>query len=464
MNHSDQPSSILRLPAVRPILSGRAAIPLGSLLYTFLYVQIYAVMASYWDYLGFTMLGYDRNYHFAAYFLVPLASLGLRNDDRTLGSFIMHVLFVVLFAPCIITPFLQGSFRFYELFTSGGLLAASFLFICWSVRWGRRTADVGPPPSLFTPGFFWAGLVGLWAALNLYVIASFFGQLRFAGFADVYEQRYLADSVAAGGLVFYAIFNLAGAVNPLILALGLRRHSAGLVAMGIISQLLMYSTSALRSIIASTLVMIVLHFVLGREGPPRNQLILPGILAVLVGGLLFLPFYSIFGVIDQLMTIVFVRTIMTPGVIYGVYMEFFSVYPVTHFSHINIIGTFTEYPYGVLQIGQVVGEYMVQKSGLEVINANANYLATDGLGSFWVAGIPIIGLVSAVLFRLTDRLLSKTDTRLCCMAMVGVLMSLANVSIFTTIVSFGGFLLVALLWAVPRAGLVLDRGQGWNLL
>jgi hypothetical protein len=432
----------------------------GSLLYTFIYIQIYAVMGEYWDYLGFTLMGYDAGWHYAAYPFVAVASMAVTTNRRTVGEFIVNVLYIILFVPCIITPFLQGMLPFGIQLISAALLTVSVLFVSWCVSRGASRDAVLPARRLVEPEIFWTGLIGLWLVMNIYVVAVFGTSLRLAGLTDVYEQRFLADSVVGGGLVYYAILNLAGGLNPLLLALGLRRRSLVLIGLAVSSQLLMYSTSALKSIIASTVLMVVLHFALGRKEGPRTNLLLAGVLGVMIVGLLLLPFYNGYGTaLDTAMTLVFNRTIMTPGVIYGVYVDFFSVYPTTHFSHISVVRAFVNYPYGMLQMGQVIGQYLSNSVGLEVINANANYLATDGIGSYWLPGIAIVGFISGAVFWMINRLLARTDASLSCVTLLPGLMYLSNVSLFTWALTYGGAMAIILLWLLPRAGVAANSGS-----
>src|SRR5436305_893627 len=176
----------------------RAMVLGAALLYTFVYVQVYAVMGEFWDYIGFTLHGYDAGFYYIAYFFVAIASLGVRTHTHTVGEFIVNVTFAILYLPCIITPFLQGTLGLDVQIESAALLTLAFLITSWMVHFGQLNTLERPLRLVVEPSIFWMGLMGIWLAANMYVFLVFGANLRLAGLADVYEQRFLADSVAGG--------------------------------------------------------------------------------------------------------------------------------------------------------------------------------------------------------------------------------------------------------------------------
>lgn len=436
----------------------------GNLLYAILYTQVYMNMAQFWEYIGYGAFGYGRNWHIIGWAIVTLSGFFVPINRRDIGSFIVSFTFYVLYVPCIISPFIQGFTGFYTVLASGVLLGGSFVILSLVVRTVRDRSG-GDVRQVVGPQFFWLGVIAVWLFGNLFVFYVYQGNLRFASFSEVYDQRFGADLIAGSGIAGYFVGNLACAINPVIIALGLKRKSGALVVMGIASQVMMYSTSALKAIIVATMMIIAFHFLFADRSGAKTKRFFLSLLAVAAAGIFLQPFYTGGnGVANQIMSLIYMRTLTTPGVLYGTYLDFFSRYPVTHLSHIHPINWFVHYPYGDLQIGQVVGMYITPAVSIESLNVNANYLATDGIAAFGVAGILVVTAISAILFRTVTKLLERTDRQLVSTTLVAFLTYLSNVSLFTALLSYGGFLAFALLWLVPRAGVQLDRGRGWHLI
>jgi hypothetical protein len=441
----------------------RAFLVITTTLYAVLYVQMYVIMAGYWSYLGFTLDGFDKGYHYFGYAIIAFASMFIRIDRKNVSEYIVNVLFYAIYIPSILTPLCQGRVKFDVLLWSASLLGASFIFVTWFVHLGLERVKIRKPAQIINSELFWVGLVTVWAAANIYVVLSYGSRLRFASLDDVYAQRDLADQTGSR-LLNYVICNTFGGLNPFILSLGLRRRSAALVGMSVMSQGIMYSTLALKSVLAATALQIAVYYLISDRDGPKQHLLAPGLILVTVVGLMLTPFYyATGGLLDSAMSITFMRTLDMPGVLYGIYLDFFSIYPTTAYSHINVVGQFVKYPYGTLQIGQIVGNFSNPGTGY-AYNTNANYLATDGITAFGLFGLPIITVVSAVLFRVMGRLLRETDVRVSCAALTALIIFVSNVSLFTATLTYGAFLLTMLLWLLPRVGVELERPGGWRII
>jgi len=436
---------------------------LGNLAFAVFYTQIYMTMAQFWGYLGYGAFGYGGSWPVIGWSLTVVAGIFAPVNKRDVGSFIVTFTFYILYVPCILSPFIQGFVGFSTALMSGFLLAASYIALSVTVRTGP-SSEPANPSRLLDSRFFWVALLVIWSMGNLFVLYVFRGSLRFASFSEVYDQRFEADLVAGSAIAAYAIGNLSCAVNPVLLALGLKRKSAALVVMSIASQILLYSTSALKAIVVATIMIVVFHFVFSDRMGSKNMRFFLGLLAVAAVGTLAMPLYSGGdGIFDQFVSLIYQRTLTTPGMLYGTYLDFFSKFPLTHLSHVNVVRWIIPYPYGELQIGQVVGNYITPAVSIESLNTNASYLATDGIAAFGLAGIVIATAISAVLFKATAKVLDKTDRQLVVTALVAFLTYLSNVSMFTALLSYGGLLIVGLLWLIPRAGVELDRGPRWHL-
>ena len=141
------------------------------------------------------------------------------------------------------------------------------------------------------------------------------------------------------------------------------------------------------------------------------------------------------------------RTYGMVGALTGTYYDFFSQNPQTLYSHINVMGMFIRYPYAA-SIGEVIGDSM----GFDM-NANANFFATDGIAAAGLAGVLLIGAVVGLALRAIDAVVPRANAPLLCGAAGPALISLANSSFFTTLLTSGLMLLVLLcaLWRPAMA-------------
>ena len=287
---------------------------------------------------------------------------------------------------------------------------------------------------------FWCGFWLVYAIALGYALYIFRGNLTLASFYDVYEQRALASSVAMGTGVGYATGVLSGCLNPFLMAIGLRYRRPSLFAVALICQIFVYATFALKSAPISAVVLLVFYFLLLRGRAVRIWRLAAIVCASIALPLLALEFVDIdqSSFLENIAALVFMRTYAMVGALTGIYYEFFSRSEFTYFSHINLVRQFIDYPYAA-SLGEVVGESL----GLDM-NANANFFATDGIAAAGKLGIVVIGVIVAIMLNLIDRFVPPANHRLLCIAFVPIAISLANSSVFTTLLTGGLILLVVL--------------------
>jgi hypothetical protein len=144
------------------------------------------------------------------------------------------------------------------------------------------------------------------------------------------------------------------------------------------------------------------------------------------------------------MAIFGVRFLLISGINAVNYIDFFSQHEMTYYSHINVVNYFSQaYPYGNLQIGQVIGEYYYDMADA---NFNANFFLTDGVAAAGIFGVVIIGIMAGILLALINILVSKHDYRFILMPFSIIAVLLMNISIFTTL--FSGGLLFLILYLI----------------
>lgn len=414
-----------------------------AVIYGSIMIVLYSSLSIYWKYLGFA-------YESIGELVVPLVTVSaipalfLPRHPTSLPQFAAWLFYFTLFLPGLIIPQLQGwLFGADALWLFVVLFGSVFLFVAMA---GFRTA---PWSAIrFDKQIFWLGLIFLWVAMHGAIVLFFGKQLSVAAINDVYQQRADAVSQIGGaGYVGYIINNASGAVNPVLVGIGFRERKWWAVAMGVVGQVIVYSSLAGKIVLLFPLVTIGTFFLFDKSRRMRpTRLAVVMVLVALLGIPLQLRRDSMGETISQLTDLIYMRTLYLPGVLIGAYHDFFSIYPLTYFSHTIVGRQFIEYPYGGLSVGQVVGAYVTPGIGYQVNNYNANFIAADGIASLGTLGIPLIMLVAILLLRFIEKVLGNLDVRVRCAVYVPFLMWLSDGSLPTALLTGGGVLITLLMW------------------
>ncbi|HUK22937.1 MAG TPA: hypothetical protein VLV49_00055 [Terriglobales bacterium] len=301
------------------------------------------------------------------------------------------------------------------------------------------------PPRL-SPGAFRAGFGWAAAALVLWVVVVFHGRLQIVSFAEVYDVRFAAEDVMEGSLVNYALMWLTAVIGPCLLVWGLFRRRPLLFAAGGLIQLLVYGAVGAKAALAS-LVVIPFFYLLLRKNTAAFGL-------KLVWGTALAFFLLYLGrswgdasenLFYWALSLVFMRTFGMPGLLTEWYREFFQRNPLTYYSHLKVVNSFLHYPYAN-PLGIEVGWFF---SGEPTLDANAHFWATDGLAALGLPGVVLVSVLCALLFWALDSAAAKHDVRFSALLVSFAAINLANVSMFTTLLSGGLGLLMLVLYCQP---------------
>jgi hypothetical protein len=284
------------------------------------------------------------------------------------------------------------------------------------------------------------------AGLVLWVLVVFHGNFRIVSFADVYDLRSAADDIMEGSSVHYAVMWLSAVIGPCLMAWGIVRKRISVFLSGVLIQILVYSTTGAKSVIVSIVVVPVLAFILRDRGVSFG-LKLSWSCALLTFALYLgrslggfeSPFF-------WLLSLVFMRTFGNSGLSTAWYHDFFLRNPQTYYSHIKGVSWFVIYPY-LNPLGIEVGSFYSRDPNLD---ANAHFWATDGLAAWGLWGVLLASVVCALVFWVLDSSAKGHDLRLTALVVTFEGLNLANVSVFTTLLSGGLGLLMILLYFAPR--------------
>lgn len=166
----------------------------------------------------------------------------------------------------------------------------------------------------------------------------------------------------------------------------------------------------------------------------KLRFLLPYFHSILIGVFILVP-YGLIQAITTTDSLIFIftstfvmRTQCVGTWLFSMYLRFFENHPLTYFSHINIVNALTQlYPYKEV-LGRAVSSGM---------NANANFLITDGYSSMKEYGIIIIAIIFMFVKSTVNSIGLKYNYTAVLIIMLPVSSAMLNVSLFTTIFSFG---------------------------
>jgi hypothetical protein len=424
---------------------GRLSLLFWSTLYFGLLAYVYVYRMERWDYLGFWYGGTDVQSLTACYLLAIMPLAWMRTRIEWFSTFTHWIIYLFVYIPAVLIPMLQG--------LTTDVLALSFaIFVSFAAITLFHPLSIGSS-SRWHPSreVFWGAFWAIYVAMLIYALYVFRDNLTLSSFYDVYGQRSVASDVAAGTGVGYATGVLSGCLNPFLMAIGLRYRRLWLFAIALVGQILVYATFALKSAPISILVLCVFYFVL-----LRHRVVRIWKLAAMICGSIAIPLLmlELVGIdqnplVENIVALVLMRTYAMVGALTGIYYEFFSRNDFTYFSHINLVRQFVDYPYSV-SLGEVIGESL----GLDM-NANANFFAADGIAAAGKLGVVIVGAIVGLILNVIDRVVPPTNHRLLCICFAPIAISLANTSVFTTLLT-GGLILLVLLTIFWRDSLLRD--------
>lgn len=290
-------------------------------------------------------------------------------------------------------------------------------------------------------GIYWLCVTGLTLLLLATLQFTVGLRLQMVSLLEVYTLRE-QFKVEATRLVNYAFAWLGNLVAPFLIAEGLARRKATLIAAAILLQLIMFSLAGSKAFLFG--VGFVLAVYLACLGDPRQ---LPWRYVGMVGLGVFVG-----GWIDVFMGSFLVsgfgtlRGVIVPGQLTSYYFDYFSNHPWAQLGDGTLKGLMP-YPYDLPVPNLIAREYF----GDPNIVANANIWA-DGYANFGYLGMLIATLILGLTLMLLDAVSKGLSLRFVALALIMPAVSIANSAMLTSLLTQGVGLLIVLLYFHPRPG------------
>lgn len=388
-------------------------------------------------YLGYRYQASDLESNLVVWIIASAVIFALpRRLDRP-SAVMVWVLYAVTVAPTILMSPYTSYLTAENAYVMSLVVGLTFSLVALAQRGQRRPLGIHVSPT------------SLWLVIALFSGATYlllmFTQglsFEFLAILDVYDVRSeYANEVRSVGILGYLVTTQANVVNPLIAARGYVRRRWSLVAIAVVGQLVLYSTTGFKHVLFGILAWLVIVVVLRRrEGQTKSAHLLFGATALVL----------VTAIVDylassNLATSLFSRRfIFTPGVFTSVYVRFFSENPQANLGY-SILRPFVDYPYD-LTPPYLIGQWMANSPTLA---ANANLFA-DGYANFGYLGMIGAGIVLLVYLRFLDRASVGLPIVMSGMVVVMLAVALSNTSVLTGMFSHGMVAAVLLLALMPR--------------
>ena len=344
------------------------------------------------------------------------------------------------------------------IFPASGLLANTTVFAYLISFFAGMILIIGIPrlrvPTFSIPSAlsraFPVVLLSCFILLSVYIVIQNYSIMRFVGFSDVYDQRFLGAETV--GLSAYAMGNLSGAINPLLVSLGLLQRKKLYLVLGVIGQLLVYSVMAHKFVLISLVYIPAFYFMLYFRGDPLSSpppSLLPIGLSFSAALLLGLCFASIsffvpsIGLFEDMTALLLMRLVLLPASLGPQYALFFDSHPLTLMSHVGLGKLFFVSPY-LDQISIEIGYFL--NNGAKGMNANVNFFSFDGTASFGILGPALIGIIVGSTLLLLNMFSRRHSIAIVSLSSSTLAFTLTESSYFTTMITGGGLLLIVLLY------------------
>lgn len=405
----------------------------ASLIYilVFRFIYVYYLYKD-WEYFGYTMPDHSSFYTVLAIIISFLPIIFYRGL-KSVSSYFSILIYVFGYVPIILTltftskhdSFSQVVFQF--CFMLG--MVSFFLVDLLSTQKIKAINVTNKIPFLavhIVTAFF-----------SVYLIALFSNRMALVGFDKIYELRSSNQALSNSGMIGYLILWLSYCFYPLYFSIGIFSKNRTYIILGLLGCVFLYAISGSKATLLNPLIITAFYFLLKLKS--RFSFFQLIVLAITGLTAITFAFGSLLPIVGPYF---FVRTLSMPGLLASQYVTFFSNHPHTYYSHINFIGKiFNNYPYGTKPLGRVIGNFFYGND----LNANANFWVTDGVAAMGVPGVIFISIL-IVIFLLLLKIFFKEESKIFLfMVFTSAIMTMLNVSFFTTLLSGGLIFLIFIL-------------------
>jgi hypothetical protein len=390
----------------------------------------------FFDYAGFVL--YDKNLLFIAFsFIISVVPIIFYREYKAISSIFSVFIYLLVYVPTILTFALGLNLPVSRIihiqFVFCSMMCLFFIadrFVLVHNFDNKKFAFISARIFLI-----------LTIVSVLYVLYIYRGNLAFVSIRSVYEHRFANKIIGTDIISRYLMSWLSTFFIPVCLIYGIVNKKRSYFIAGTIACIVIYMATAAKGTLLLPVFLTGLYFLFSRFDINQIYSSLALLLSLSMIALLLL-FPQPGSLVFYISSLFMWRIVGCGGHLNLWYYDYFSNHPLTHYSHIGPINFFTKsYPYGNLDLGQVVGRFYWS----EDMNANANFWATDGIAAYGLTGVVIVSIVLLFVMVLLNTITKKFDRKFILLLFIPFLSTLLNTSLFSTMWSGGGIFIIIFL-------------------
>ena len=354
---------------------------------------------------------------------------------NNLSTYICIFLFILVYLPTIHAVFTINTISSWNVYSYAIVLCVLFMLYFYI---GEKNIFPKIEIQPFTPLKYIEVVTIL---LSLAFLVSRHGTMHFVNIftqADLLYDFRETNSSEESGLMAYVKGWLFGGFYPYLLVCYLRQKRWARVLYVLLGFFLLFMADMQKLTFCMPFLLIGFYFFITvYKESFYNRFYLFFILALM--GIAFIMSFidNSNELLFAIASIIILRTVCVSGWLSQMYMIFFHDHPYNYYSHINVINLITNnYPYKE-PLGVVVANGNM--------NANANFFLTDGVAALGITGLIIIGLIFLLMLVIINAISYRYELKDLFIIIIPALSCLMNVSIFTTLLSNGLFILLILI-------------------
>lgn len=402
-----------------------------------------AYLPKFWGSWGFLYFPKSDGEYVLMFLVALIPAAWLRSENTRPSTLFQLVLYLLVYVPTIVVsfnavPVLTDRILalWANLLLGTAIIAAITNYL--PLYLGRLRLPHNHGPVLIVL------FVALMLALVIYANGS---NIDIFAFRDIYKHRFAVAKQEAFGPAVYSYWWLSGAILPLGLAWAMHTRNFLLFTVCFVLQIVMFGVSASKAA-GLTAFATPLFYIFANMFRKSFGIALIAFFAILVSAAGLLTTND--GLIGIVISTLLARTIGIPGLTAMQYDDFFSTYGYTYWSHVNIIRLFVDYPYS-RDIPYEVGMHFYKN---DLLSWNANFWASDGIAAFGLPGIIIISVFAGLTFRVLDQSCKHIDPRVSAAWALTPAMALANVGLFTCLLTDGLGIMILIAFMLPASLLI----------
>lgn len=354
------------------------------------------------------------------------------------SSLILSFIYVFIIVPMNVACICMEQFS-----TKNYYILTSFVVFCYILTCSANSALKAQASSndivrLEVPAFKWMLGFGF-AILGSYLIYRYNDIMELVGLNSLYEQR--ARGKASNLFDGYAQTYSQYVFSTGLVAFGLYKKNRVFAFAGLLGAVLSYSITAEKAGILFPFFICGLYFMISSSKKIFHSTLI-FMISFSVINILSAELYSFSSILEVFAINFGTRSTVLPGVFTFHYYEFFSARGFTDFAHIRGVNIFVPPPDSFSGdarwpvLGVILGEDYI---GYPELNANANFVAFDGIASYGLAGVIVPFVVLFGIIRAFDHVTRGVPLQLCLPLLAPIALTLSNSSVFSVLTSFGGF-------------------------